>query len=457
MSYSIQDINYIFHKYFSDSSGQVINKIVVDSRLVKKNDVFIALRGINKNGHDYVQSAFDNGASFVIVDHDLGDDRCIVVPDTVEAIRRICKFARNRFKGKIIAVTGSVGKTTTKEWLSYLLSFYGKTEKTFDNYNGRINSLLTLMNFNPNIDYGVIEVGMDNIGEIGEIARSIRPDTSIITSVAPAHLKNLISIENIAKEKVNISVGSQERAKIIVNSDIPFLDKIEQTLQDRNQYCIKYGNLPDNKYKFLDPDDFYSNVVNISIKDQKYSFTLPCFGYHHKYNILGILTLLNELDLDISIALNHISELKVPNGRGNVYEKDGYFIIDETFNANPESMSKTLIYFTKMNNKNIKRKIAILGDMMELRQSTYYHQNLIFLLNGLDKVFAYGKSMKSLYDILPSDLQGGYSENNINEILKLLHPKEGDAYLIKGSHNISCTSLIEPNGEMYSIVEYLLQ
>ena len=455
MSYSIQDINIIFDQHFNDS-GQIINKIVVDSRLVKQNDIFIAIKGVNKDGHDYVKSAFDNGALFAIVDHDLGLDNCIIVDNTTESIRHICEFARERFKGKIIAVTGSVGKTTTKEWLHYLLSFYGKTEKTFDNYNGQINSLLTLINFNKDIDYGVIEVGMNNIGEIEKISQNIKPNISIITSIAPVHLENLVSIENIAKEKANISIGAKEGIKVIINSDIPFLNNIEEIIKNRNQYCVKYGYSSD-EYKFLDPDNQYSSLINIAIKGKKYSFVLPCFGYHHKYNILGILTLLNELDLDISVALNHISELKIPHGRGNIYEKNGYMIIDETFNANPESMSKALLYFSRINNENIKRKIAILGDMMELRQSIYYHQNLIFLLNGIDKVFTYGKNMKALYDILPSDLQGGYSENNIKNILELLHPKEGDAYLIKGSHNISCMSQNEPNGEMYTIVEYLLK
>ena len=203
--------------------------VSIDTRTIQPGDLFVALKA-DRDGHKFVNAAFENGAVAALVDHvPEGFDTSlplIVVPDVMEALRGMAIFARNRFKGKVIAVTGSVGKTSTKEMLNTILTDQGKTHSSFASYNNHWGVPLTLTRMRDDSDFSVIEIGMNHPGEIAPLSIITNPDVALITSVAPAHLEAFESIEGIAQEKASVVEGSKSDGSIIINGDIPTAETV---------------------------------------------------------------------------------------------------------------------------------------------------------------------------------------------------------------------------------------
>lgn len=340
--------------------------ITTDSRSVKPGEIFLALRGEKFDGHDFVQQSIDQGAVCAIVDAKFskGDLPVIVVPDTLAAYQAIAHWWRQQFKIPIVAVTGSVGKTTTKELLASVLSQYGSVHKTQANYNNEIGVPKTLLELDSTYDFAVIEMGMRAAGEITLLSQIASPDIAVITNVGTAHIGRLGSREAIASAKCELLAEMPQASIAILNHDNPLLLQTAKTVWHGK--TITYG---------LNGGDLHGEIIDSNtVRVDGITFGLPIPGEHIALNFLAALAVARELKLDWSKLQSGV-EVQLPGGRSQRYELQGDIIIlDETYNAGLESM---LASIKLLSQTPAKRRIAVLGTMKELGDwSIEYHRQV---------------------------------------------------------------------------------
>ena len=396
----IQDILKLFDVI--DSRDFLINKFETNSKLVAENDVFIAIN----NGINYINEAIENGARAVIVE---GNNKyeCITinVNSSIEALGRLGQYLRGLYCGKVIAITGSCGKTTTKELVSAILEIKYNVLKSERNYNNHIGVPLTLLKLNNNYDFAILELGMNHKGEIKYLSNICKPDYGVITNIGTAHIGNLGSIKNIYKAKTEM---------------LPYLNN------------SLYVNNLKVKYK----KTIYANKKSLNAKNIKYYLDRTEFdvhGHHFVFNIPGEAAL-NDLFIAMMIGINMhidiskmcecISNFRPLDGRLNVIYKD-YIIIDDSYNSSYESLLNSL----KIIKKSCKHKIIVLGDMLELgKYSKKYHLKINRYLQKIKnkEVLLIGNYTKYIK---------GKHFNNVDEIIDYIniHIKEGNILYIKGS------------------------
>ena len=419
--------------------------VSIDTRTIRPGDLFVALRA-NRDGHEFINSAFENGAVAALVDHvpESLDTSfpLLVVPDVMEALRAMARFARNRFRGKVIAVTGSVGKTSTKDMLNTILTEQGQTHSSFASYNNHWGVPLTLTRMKEDADYAVIEIGMNHPGEIAPLSILANPDIALIISVAPAHLAAFKSIEGIAQEKASIAKGLKGDGSIIINCDIPTLETVKFEINSHNFSPIFYGS-KDKRNKLLDIEEIDNGIKILSLIDgEEQRFKLGTKAIHFAHNALGALITAKTLNCDIAKACESLNAWLPGAGRGSVKKinlgKIGFIeLIDDGYNANPASISSSL---RTLGNSKAKRRIAILGDMKELGASEIdYHKKIASLpvISELDCIHTVGPLMEYLHHILP-EKQCGFHFKKPIDVLPLLDTilKGGDCLLIKASLSV---------------------
>lgn len=347
------------------SEGSAI-AITTDSRTVKPGEVFLALRGEKFDGHDFVAQAIEQGAIAAIVDtqFEAPDLPLIVVPDTLQAYQAIAHWWRTQFQIPIIAITGSVGKTTTKELIAAVLSKYGNVHKTQANYNNEIGVPKTLLELNQDHDFAVIEMGMRARGEIALLAQIASPDISVITNVGTAHIGRLGSREAIAQAKCELLAEMPQTGVAILNHDNPLL--LEMASQVWHGKTITYG---------LQGGDLQGQLIDSeTLQVEGLKLPLPLPGDHNALNFLAALAVTQVLGLDRS-KLTIGVEVNLPSGRARRHElSNDVLILDETYNAGLESMLASLKLLAQTPGK---RHIAVLGTMKELGDwSVPYHQQV---------------------------------------------------------------------------------
>lgn len=349
--------------------------ITTDSRSVKPGEIFLALRGEKFDGHDFVQQSIDHGAVCAIVDANFPnpDLPVIVVPDTLAAYQAIAHWWRQQFKIPIVAVTGSVGKTTTKELLAAVLSQYGSVHKTQANYNNEIGVPKTLLELNHTHDFAVIEMGMRAAGEIALLSQIASPDIAVITNVGTAHIGRLGSREAIAAAKcellaempqASINASHNSKGTAVLNHDNPLLLETAKTVWRGK--TITYG---------LNGGDLHGEIIDSNtVRVEGMKFSLPLPGEHIALNFLAALAVARELNLDWS-KLRSGFEVQLPGGRSQRYKLPNEIVIlDESYNAGLESMLASLKLLAQTP---AKRRIAVLGTMKELGDwSTEYHHQV---------------------------------------------------------------------------------
>jgi len=419
--------------------------VSIDSRTIQPGDLFVALKA-DRDGHEFVNSAFENGAVAALVNHAPMDlDKSfplLVVADVMAAFRGMAHFARNRFRGKVIAVTGSVGKTSTKDMLNTILTDQGQTHSSFASYNNHWGVPLTLTRLPQDSDFAVIEIGMNHPGEIAPLSILTSPDVALITSVAPAHLAAFESIEGIAKEKASVAKGLKDDGSIIINSDIQTLETVKFEINSYNSNPIFYG-LKDKVNRLLNIEEIDDGIKVLSlIEGEEQSFKLNTKAIHFAHNALGALITTKTLNCDIVKACESLKAWLPGVGRGSVKKinlgKIGFIeLIDDGYNANPASISSALNTLGKFR---AKRKIAILGDMKELGASEIdYHKKIASLavISKLDCIHTVGPLMKFLHDILPEEKRGFHFKKSI-DVVPLIDTilKGGDCLLIKASLSV---------------------
>ncbi len=430
--------------------GQVpsaMTGVSIDTRTLTAGDLFVAIKGDASDGHDYVGTAFEKGAAAAIVDEAHasalgGKGPLYVVEDTLRAMERLGRAARERTSARIVAVTGSVGKTGTKEALRLALGAQGPTHASVASYNNHWGVPLTLSRMPQESVFGVFEIGMNHAGEITPLVAMVRPHVALITTIAPVHIENLGSIEAIAHAKAEIFSGIEPGGAAIMNRDVAQFGILESAAKaSRAGKLLSFGEhaAADARLISCDSDDGGSAVV-AEIFGKRVAFRLAAPGRHLAMNALGVLLTVQELGADLEAAAASLGGFSAPVGRGQrvtlALPGGEALLIDESYNANPTSMRAAFALLGSASTSG--KRIAALGDMLELGpDGPQMHAGLAEPLaaNGVDLVFCAGPLMKHLFDALPAAKRGHWAYNSagIEAALRAaLAP--GDVVMIKGSN-----------------------
>jgi len=438
--------------------------VSIDTRTLSPGDLFVALKDV-RDGHDFVALALENGAAAALVSRvpdGIGPDaRLIVVDDVLTALEHLGIAARARTKAKVVAITGSAGKTSTKEMLRHVLASQGKTHAAEASYNNHWGVPLTLARMPAETDFAVIEIGMSNPGEIEPLARLARPHVAVVTTVAAAHLEAFDNIDGIAVEKAAIFRGLEPGGTAIFNADVetaPILNAEAKLCADRR---LGFGEHGDAALRA-------SNVTltgSVSVVEGQFAgfdflMKVGAPGRHFAMNALAVYGVASVLGIDMDIAVCDIGTWKAPAGRGqretvvlDQFEQLSFELIDDAFNANPLSMRAALEVLAAIapgrtvGGVSNGRRVAILGDMLELgADEAQMHSALVDhpSVTCIDIVHCVGPRMRSLFDVLPGDKRGIWTET-ADELQAKAHTlvKAGDVVLVKGSKGSKVSLVVE--------------
>ena len=420
--------------------------VSIDSRTVVAGDMFIALRGENFDGHAYIADALEAGAAAVVADHlpvGMSEDApMLLVRDTEKALTDLGVFARQRSQAKIVAVTGSVGKTGTKEMLALALGKQGHAYATEGNLNNHLGVPLSLARMSKGTEYGVFELGMNHAGEIAGLTRIVQPHVAVITAVEAVHLEHFGSVEAIANAKSEIFQGLGEDGVAVIPEDNVYVERLrEAAIAVGVEEVRGFGESDEAYAKLVDVRDADDGMeVSVRIGTQALTYSLAVVGKHWAMNSLAVLTVVEALGGDVRAAALSFREFTLPEGRGKCYRLDvaggEFLLIDDSYNASPASMMAAIYGLKRKHSGRSGRSIAVLGDMLELgERSVEMHAELQSSLQGVDRVITAGALMRNLYDALPSGQRVGHCDgaDDVVEMLRSL-VAEGDTVLVKGSH-----------------------
>jgi len=428
----------------STRNDWVVDGVTLDSRHIKKGDLFVAIKGPVCDGHDFVKSAFENGAGAALVSQEVpgASGPQIIVNDTEDALEVLAKAARRRSKGKIIAITGSFGKTSTKEALGLILGKQGKTTFTQGSFNNHWGVPLCVSRLHSQDDYGVFELGMNHAGELTPLSKIVQPDVALITTVGGGHAGNFSSIKEIAKAKAEIFAGMKPGATAILNRDNEYYDYLASIVHEHQLKIISFGQHTSADFRIERYQETPSGLeIKLSYNGTSVEYSIPAFAHHWAWNSAGALASVYEAGGDVAKAATALSEYEIPAGRGKInhypYMSGQITVIDDSYNAGPDSMRASIDVLSKIRLNSGGRKIAVLGDMLELGdKSSDEHKALWPYLEkaNIDALFACGVEIKALVDKVPQCIVQGYSEDAM-QVLPLLteYVDENDVVLVKGS------------------------
>jgi UDP-N-acetylmuramoyl-tripeptide--D-alanyl-D-alanine ligase len=438
----------------SGGLARFFNGISIDTRTLEQDDLFFAIKGEKSDGHDYVGTALEKGAAAAVVDEAhadglIGQGPLFVVHDVLPALERLGRAARARTAARIVAVTGSVGKTSTKEALRLALASAASTvpvhvHASVASYNNHWGVPLTLARMPRDTTFGIFEIGMNHSGEIDKLVDMVRPHVAIVTSVAPVHLEFFANVEAIADAKAEIFSGLCPGGLAIINRDLETYDRLSKhARRSPAGHIASFGE--DERadaqllHVWLNSDH---SMIEARIGDSVISYRMGAPGRHLALNSLAVLLAAHALGVPIETAAAALAEFRPPAGRGERFTlqaSDGPFtLLDESYNANPASMRAALELAGALPAPLRSRRIAVLGDMRELgMRSDELHADLAadVLRHHIDLVFAAGPAMKHLFEALPTRLRGGWKENGIDLVDPVAGAiRTGDVVVVKGSY-----------------------
>jgi UDP-N-acetylmuramoyl-tripeptide--D-alanyl-D-alanine ligase len=435
-----------------------VTGISIDTRTLCPGELYFAIKGPKLDGHDFVGAAFDKGAAAAVVDeHHAGALQKLgplyVVNEVLPSLERLGIAARERSNARIAAVTGSVGKTSTKEALRLALAHMGPVHASVASYNNHWGVPLTLARMPKNTAFGVYEIGMNHQGEITPLAAMVRPHIAIITAVAPVHLEFFGSVEEIADAKAEIFSGLVPGGVAILNRDNAQYDRLLSHAKDSPAgHVASFGEHEKADARIisatLEPD---SSVVTADICGETVRYRLGSPGRHHALNSLAVLIAAKAFGADIKPAAESLASFSAQPGRGErlrLYTNNGpYTLIDESYNANPASMHAAIALAGTVPLPGKGRRIAVLGDMLELGPAgAQLHEELAaeLVANNIDLVFTAGPLCRHLYEALPRHMQGA-SRERASELAPAVVAavRAGDILLLKGSHAIKMTGIVD--------------
>jgi len=426
------------------SANFAVGGLSIDTRTLKEGDLFVALKG-ERDGHDFVEAAFKAKAGAALVNRDVPNAQgpLLTVADTQRGLEDLAIAARARSSAKILGITGSAGKTTTKEILRLCCNALGRTHASAASYNNHWGVPLSLASLPGDAEYGVFEIGMNHAGEIRNLVSFVRPHVVLITTIAPAHLEFFGSCEAIADAKSEIFEGLAPGGAALIPSDSPYAERLAaRAAQARVSRLVRFGSTGEARLLSFAPDG-----EGMRVKADILGRTVDCLvgapGEHIARNVVAALAAVALVDGDVLNAAAALRNFAALKGRGARFEVSGIHVIDESYNANPASMSAALALLSAAPG----RKLAVLGDMLEMGAGgPALHAALAepIAAANTDLVFASGPQMKALWDALPASRRGAYAENATALAPKLTAAlKRGDTVLVKGSLGSRMAVIVE--------------
>ena len=427
------------------SAPFAVSGISIDTRTLKEGDLFVALQGDNRDGQEFVRAALDAKAGAAMVARLPGDAKgpFLAVGHTQRGLEDLARASRARSNAKILAVTGSAGKTTTKEILRLACNALGRTHASAASYNNHWGVPLSLATMPRDTEYGIFEVGMNHFGELRNLVSFVRPHVALVTTIAPAHLEFFGTCEAIADAKSEIFEGLLPGGAALIPGDSPYAERLKaRARQAQVSRIVSFGETGDARLL-----SFAADGEGMRIKADILGRAVDCLvgapGLHIAQNVVGALAAVALLDGDVLNAAAALRNFTALKGRGARFEAAGIQVIDESYNANPASMAAALALLADAKG----RKIAVLGDMLEMGEGGIaHHAGLAAPIdaNGIDLIFASGTQMRALWDALPTGRRGGYAETSTALLPHVLAAvKQGDTVLVKGSNGSKMSVVID--------------
>ncbi|WP_089878898.1 UDP-N-acetylmuramoyl-tripeptide--D-alanyl-D-alanine ligase [Citreimonas salinaria] len=439
--------------------------VSIDTRTIEPGDLFVALTSA-RDGHDFVVDALAKGAAAALVSRvpdGLPDDAPLLVVDDVQrGLEALGRAGRARFTGRVVAVTGSVGKTSTKEMLRTLLGALGRVHAAEKSYNNHWGVPLTLARMPADADFAVIEIGMNAPGEIAPLSRLARPHVAVVTIVAPAHLAAFDDLSGIAHEKAAIFDGLEPGGTAVLRGDLEVSDVLRARAQEKAASVVDFGEAEGQAYRMLEArigDD--CTVVTGLAPGDKRLFKVMVPGRHFAVNAMGVLAVADALDLDPALAVTALGQWRAGAGRGarEVIHLDpvatdlSLELIDDAYNSNPASLAASLEVLAAartrdgLGKKDRGRRIAYLGDMKELGATEgALHAGVADLpaMRDIDVVHCIGPLMRHLWEALPERKRGRCCDSAAEASTGLASELDaGDVVLVKGSQSVGLARVVD--------------
>ena len=433
----------ILKRTLKTKKNYFFNGVSINSKTTKKNNLFVAIKGKRNDGHKFLNQAIKNGANYCVISKKTKKkSKFIHVKNTMKFLNQLAENKRNLSSARFVAVTGSSGKTTVKTMLGNLLNEYSKTYFSPKSYNNQYGVPLSISNLNPNDNFGVFEVGMNKFNEIYKLSALIKPHIGIITNVSEAHLENFRNIKDIAKAKSEIIYNIQKGGTVILNKDDKFFRYFKK-IAEKNKIKVKsFGYSKKSDVKFINLKKKQGIFfLRLFVDGKRLFLKINNGSKNYIMNILSCICAMNELNLSLHKVKNFFKNQTFLKGRGKINKinrfNKKFFLIDESYNANPLSVKSAIENFSGIQ-KNGKKKYFLFGDMLELGKNSHiYHKKISKLINNsdIDKTFVYGDKASETYRFLKKHKRGEVVKNLKlfkNKITKVL--RNGDFLMIKGSN-----------------------
>ncbi len=425
-----------------------INSVSTSSCEIGINSLFVPIKGEKVDAHDFIDDAFINGAVATLTSREncySSDKSYILVDDTKKALQHLASYYREKFSIPIIGITGSVGKTTTKEMVSSALSAGGKVMKTIGNQNSQIGVPLTMLRLDETDDFAVVELGMSEFGEMQRISEVAKVSHAIITNIGISHIENLHSQENILKEKLHIADHFKENSIIYLNGD----DELLAGLKNKTNFKIVFFGTKD----FCDyraeniKEKGNSTSFDLIYSQGKVNIQIPTIGFHNVLNALASIAVCTNLGFSMAQIQKGLDTFKQPKMRQQIIDTGFITVIDDSYNASPDSIKSGISVLKSISNN--QRTIAVLGDMLELGEysfNAHFDLGKYLAENNIDIVITVGKEAKAIADGAKSknsNILAMSFENNqdvINYLRDLI--KQNDKIIVKGSRGMHTDEIV---------------
>lgn len=434
-----------------ESKAFEVTGVTFDSREVQAGDLFVAMPGTVHDGHGFVESAFAAGAAGAIVSRPVNGPH-VLVDDSFEALQALGRAARERTRAVVFGVTGSVGKTSTKEALYAALERNrpGEVHRSVKSYNNHTGVPLSLARMPRDAAFAVLEMGMNNKGEIAALTRQVRPHVALITAIAPAHIENLGSEEAIADAKAEIFEGLEGDGIAIVPNDTPHRDRLVRAARRHADRIITFGGGDADVHAIhAVTAERGGSLISAALLERELTFTISQRGSHWVCNSLAVLAAVEAVDADVALAGLALADLGGLKGRGQRHRLEvnegEILLIDESYNANPASMAATLKSLGE--ERDVSRRIAVLGPMRELGEhSDALHAGLApaVIDAHVDRLILIGEEMGPLESALGGKIRAD-RVSGVDEATQALRGmvRAGDAVLVKASNSVGLAKLVE--------------
>ncbi len=427
--------------YYGDPSllNQAVTDVVINSELAKPGSLFIAIIGEKHDGHKFIPTAREKGTALVVTDRALDSEPYLLVPDTLRAMHAIAASYRNKFTIPVIGLTGSAGKTSTKDIVAAALSAKFNVMKTQGNLNNETGAALTIFSLEEAHEVAVVEMGTNHFGEIGRIAAFVQPDYCLFTNIGLAHIENFGTREGIFQGKTEMLPYMRAGGRVIANGDDDLLNTISNAL--------RYGLGENCEVRGTEIEDLVLRGMNFTVNYQSKSCRMhvPALGVHSVYNALAAVSAGVLLGMSLPEIASGIETYKPLRGRMNVHELESFTLIDDTYNANPTSMKASLDVLKACSG----RRVAILGDMRELGEAApQMHEDVgrYAASLGIERIICVGTESKRMYAGAESVSPGcavyyATQEELLSALPQLV--QQGDVILVKASRGMKLEQTVE--------------